>query len=249
MFGIKIVTHAVRIVVNNWQDALRIGLMPMAICAATVGLMLNAMNVPLTIGLVGPKANMQPSMSEASGIFATSSIWAFCTLWIFVNWHRYVLLSEYPRRWMPPLHWRCIGAYLWKSVQIGLIAVTILAIAVLITMGLPMVGAAPFMVWAGLAVYGFFRVSPVLPSAAIGEKLGLSDAWEATRPGSGAIALVIVLLIVLDQIASLVGGAVLSINLALGLTVTAVLWAVTSLISVSVLTTIYGYYVQNRSLE
>lgn len=249
MFGIKIFMHAVRMVATNWQDALRIGLVPIAICLGAVVLVLNALNVPLTVGLVGPRTDMQPSLSAAFGVFATSVIWSLCTIWIFVNWHRYVLLSQYPRGWIPPMHWDCIGAYLWKSVQIGLIAAVTLVIVLLITMGIPMAGTAPIIVWVGLAVYGFFRVSPVLPGAAIGEPLSFSDAWEATRPGGGAIVLVIVLLMALDQIASLVGGAMLNVNVALGVTVTAILWVVTSLISVSILTTIYGHYVQNRALE
>ena len=249
MFGIKIFKHAVRMVLNNWKDAIRIGLLPMAICVILVVLMLNALGIPLAIGLVGPGPGAEPSPAVAFGMLVTGLIWMLCTIWVFVNWHRYVLLSEYPQGWMPQMNGTCVGAYLWKSIQMGLIGGVSLVPVVLITMGIPSVGSVMLLIWVGFGVYAFFRISPVLPAAAIGQPLSFSSAWNATRPGAGAIVLVIILLMVFDQVAALIGGAVLRNDVVLGAAVTAILWAVTSLISVSILTTIYGIYVQKRTLD
>lgn len=249
MVGIRIFMHALRMVHQNWQDALRIGLAPIAFCLTAVVVLLGVLGLPLTIGLTGPAVDMQPDLRAATGMFGAAALWVLCNIWIFVNWHRFVLLSEYPQGWIPPFHRDRMGAYFWKSVQMGLYAAGALLPVVLIIMVIPTVGALLIMLWVGLAVYGFFRVSPVLPGAAIGEPLGLAEAWQATRPGAGAIALVIILLLVLDQAASMVGGAIININVALGIVVTAALWAVTSLINVSVLTTLHGHYIQNRPLE
>src|SRR5680860_715344 len=86
---------------------------------------------------------------------------------------------------------------------------TLMAIVALIPFVVLMVilgglNGVPLMIWVGATLYGFYRISPVLPAAAIGETLGMRAAWDATRPGAGAIVIVIILTMVVTQLASVI---------------------------------------------
>lgn len=94
-----------------------------------------------------------------------------------------------------------------------------------------------------------YRVSPALPAAAIGKRMTLGDAWFETKGHGGALLLVAVL--------SAVFSALLRVptHLVLPAVAAPVLWIWTVLamwarimVGISLLTTIYGHYVEKRPL-
>jgi hypothetical protein len=110
-------------------------------------------------------------------------------LWISVAWHRYILLKQAPRVFIPEFYFKLTLIYFQKSVLIVLLA------------SLPMLllflpywmyqDAYPYTL-IGLLVRSFFllapfcavilfRLTPLLSAAALGHDLGLKAAWTATR--------------------------------------------------------------------
>lgn len=247
MLGFKIFAHAVRMVLNNWQDALRIGLVPVVLTLGAVALVLSALGVPVRVGLVTSDVPMDGRFGTA--IFLSSVIWFIGIIWIFVNWHRYILLSEYPKGWMPPLRGDRIWAYFWKSFQIGLIAMLASIPAIFIAAAFGGLGIYVSLVWFAFVMYAVFRISPVMPAVAVGQPLAFGEAWRATAPGASALVLVIILLMVMDFVMNVLGNAVMGVSVGLGLPIVIICSAATSLIGVSVLTTLYGHYIEKRVLD
>ena len=101
----------------------------------------------------------------------------------------------------------------------------------------------------GLAAYLFFRLGVMLPAAAMGEKLTLSEAWTATKGESSTIltfALIVVGASIVIQLPSWFNDNPASVvNVVYSLVVN---WFAT-IIGISVLTTLYGHFVEKRPID
>ena len=148
---------------------------------------------------------------------------AAAALWIAVGWHRYILLDEAPGAIAPPFRGDRVLAYFGNSLLVGLIAF-------------------------GIALVVFLPVGFI--AAIIGRAGGkLSEAWAATRGSNGtffALAIVSVLC------AAGLTFPVLWITPNLGALAGFVWQTATSwielMVGVSIITTLYGYYVEKRAL-
>jgi hypothetical protein len=251
MKGWQIFVHSLRLVLNNIRPALQVSAL---LYLPQVLLQVMSYRNPQ---LAGPGPMAEPGAGPADpGLYGTYLLLGLlslvASLWIAVAWHRYVLEEEYPRGYLPRWHGASMLGYLGRSILLGLIVLFAMAIA-----GIPvgLVGAAaPGLVGVlvfgliGLAGYLFFRLGVMLPAAAIGERMSLSEAWSATRDDDGAVVVLALLVIggsVIVQLPSLVGGQGSFVDLVYQV-VTG--WFAT-LIGISVLTTLYGHYVQGRPID
>jgi len=254
MFGVEILVHAVRMVVTNPGPALRISAVLMAVQLAAAWAVAGKMTVPgADLGTL-----IQAGAVSAGGAFLAFLVTIVTSLWIAVAWHRFILLEEVPGAALPAWSGRAIGSYLWAGIIFGLILILIavpfsLLAGLLLTPAL-MTGQEPGLI-AGLLLlllvylpiaYVGYRISPILPSAALGDRMALKDAWYATGT-SGAAFVVLTIASVLAGIiviapADWLGPWLGPIWLFLAQ------WA-TLLVGASILTTIYGHYVQGRALN
>lgn len=244
MQGWKIFAHALSMVVRNWREALRIALLPTALGAVAFVVLGDAL--PQSHAASGEVAARGPMIM--AGLISIL-IWGLATVWMLVNWHRFILLSEYPAGWLPPLRRDAIGAYLWRVVQMILMVIVAMIPVVVLTLILSGSSGVLLMIWVGATLYWFYRVSPILPAAAVGETLGMRAAWDATRPGAGAIVILIILTMVITQLASVIDVVLTASIPVLGVMLSFMLTAALGLLNASILTTIYGYYVDGRSLR
>lgn len=249
MKGFTIYMHAVRMVLGNLQQAIRIAALPMAIGIVAATLLTD-------VGSLATPANpeqMLQNMDEPGYItrqILFMLILIFLSLWVTVNWHRFVLLEEYPNSWIPDLKLANILAYFGKGFQMGLLAFACMIPVVFIVAALGG-GIATILIFGAflLLAVGMYRVISVLPAAAIGKPLTFRDAWESTKDANlDIVAILIISFVVqllIQAVASIIGLAVPFLGVAVGLVASAVL----ALIGVSVLTTFYGHYIEGRDLE
>lgn len=179
-------------------------------------------------------------------------------LWIAVAWHRYVLLSEEPTSLVPSLRLDRMLAYFGYSLLIGLIMIPV---AFVLTFLVSII-VAPLLMSGGPNLFGLivvgllvyipliviaYRFSVVLPAAALEESLGLGGAWERTKGTTGTIIV----------LAICSAGGFLVVNLPLfwmsPTSLFATVWSFFSgwivvMVGVSILTTLYGHYVEERPL-
>lgn len=239
MLGWKLFKHAILMIVRNISDIAKIGALPFAIGAAIL-----AMVSSLAIGASGPN-----SIGIGVGAVTGFVVILLCSFWFIVSWHRFVLLEERPQGWMNGPKPQ-IKAYIWTALK--LVFVMFVAAIPMIILGflvetMPII-ALPLLIAFGLFLFiAFFRVSLILPAAAVGQTLTIAEAFNETRGNTGAFVLIILCSIGLGMLLQL-GVAVLMLVPVLGALASIAAQLFTSMLNVSILTTLYGYFIEKRAL-
>lgn len=253
MKGWLIFVHSVRQVFGNLNAALRVSaLLYLVQVAAQVVLIGNLMD----ISDADRRAMIAADEFPVVGFAVYLLIAVITGLWIAVGWHRYVLTEERPGL-LPPFHGDRMLGYLGKGLLIGLILIVPLVglglILAMIGPGLVMGGPVASLTVLTLVVYlpiGILitRLSTMLPGAALRAGVPISAGWNATK-GEFVPILVLTLasglLLWLPQpIGALLFGRD---NLLAFIWDTLVNWPIL-MIGISVMTTLYGHYIEKRAL-
>jgi hypothetical protein len=259
MKGWQIFWQSVLRVFNNLGVALRISVVPYIIIVAVSAVLL----FPVLGVIMDPEAM---TATIRSGTFPWISflivalVGLIGTLWIAVAWHRYILLDEVPTI-IPAFHAGRIGAYFLRGLLIGLILVVIGfvlgLVASLIASPLMHPGVSLVMILVGSLIFALIvfvplviigmRLSTSLPAAALGTPKGIGDAWRSTAGQLGPFVVLAIILAVASFLSNYVS------NFLLGNSVLLLAWSIvvgwiSSMVGVSILTTLYGHYVEGRPL-
>jgi hypothetical protein len=248
--GWQIFKHSFNLVMANLEQAFRLSLVLYLIQSAYT--VYSFLNPPQMMDLEGTQV---PIMSPET-IFPTivlGLLAVIASLWIAVAWHRFALTGESTSGWLPQFHGSAVMGYLGRSILIGVLVVLgvmVLSIPIgIISIGLPALAGIMSLILIGAAAYLFFRLGIMLPAAALGEKLTLGETWDVTK-GRSSIILVLALIVVgasvIIQLPSWFNDNPSSIiNVVYSLVVN---WFAT-IIGISVLTTLYGHFVENRPID
>ena len=253
MAGLSIFIHAVRMVLGNLNPALRIGAGPVLVMVIAGWLL--ASNAVPSDGAVP----QMPGAGAFGGGLLLVVVQVLASLWVAVAWHRYILLEEQPGAFLPVWNGGAIWSYFKAGLIVGLVvfalAIPLMVVAIMVLMPGTMANDQPPGLFAGLVMFlvvGIpatwlgYRLGPKLAGAAIGEGLTLGEAWRATARGAAdllglaavsAVALWLPLMLV-EQMPGI-----------LRLLLSAVLNWASVMVGVGIITTIYGHYVQGRSLN
>jgi hypothetical protein len=241
--GWQIFTHSVRLVWANLGVALRISALLYIISAF--------FQVWAQVSGLGTMENGVPN-TEGAGIQLIGTVVSVITsLWIAVAWHRYILLEEVPDGLLPDWNGGRMAAYFGRSILIGLAMAAVIIVASLpIALGLPgPLGAAIFSIGVIFAVFLFYRLCAIMPSAAVGEPLTMSEAWQATQGTTGTIAVIILCMFGGIVVLLLPAIVLASISVFLGVAyMIAAQWFIT-MFGISLFTTFYGYFIEKRELS
>lgn len=250
--GVNLFMHSVRLVLGDWRNALRIS-----------GLLYLIYAIPsLILTLMFPPGRPAGDVSAAQALsFApigiVLAILMFVVfIWLAVAWHRYILLDEMPAGQLPAFNQSAILAYAGYSI---LLAIILFVVAIIISMLLsPLIFLGPAVlaivlpiVVISVALVIDYRLGLVLPARALGKPLTLGEAWEATKGATGTIlvlAIVSALAAVIIDIPALLLGMLPGIGGILALLWTLVTGWLKVMVGVGILTTLYGYYVEKRSI-
>lgn len=261
----QIFTHSVRMITNNLSVALRIALVPtlLAVCA-------NSLSNYFFYGkfipdFIGNEEMINAGLSAMFGsIFLLVSI--ILPLWVVVGWHRYVLLNETPTGYFSSWNGTELVGYFWRIILIHIIAIiSFIPFLFLIALVFILGGDSLSGVHEFLRAFGMFlniflfcvlfmivllRVSLILPAAAIGKNLKIKQAWEKTKSASLTIFGAYLLLLLCMLIALLLFSASMIILPSLFIIILSICFQIFfTLLSASLLTTLYGYYIEGRDLN
>lgn len=256
MKGVQIFLHSLRQVTGNFEGALRVSALPYAV-QFIAGLLL--------LGTAAVTGQFDPAAMETGGasfflMAILNLVIALVTsIWAAVAWHRFVLKGEAPSGFIPAFSVDRIRAYFIRSFGIGLMCV-VLAIP------LGFIGAMvayPFMGNMGPGMIGLgiiflvtyfpltvisFRLSTALPATALDAPGAFTAGWDVTKgelPTFIVLALIsVIAFFVISEIATKLFG---------GITVLALIWELlfgwfTIMVGLSILTTLYGHYIEKRPL-
>jgi hypothetical protein len=255
MKAFDLLTHAVRQVFGNLGGVIRVTGLLYALQVAVM--LILAPTMMLGIRTMGGMA--------LSG-FVAMIVSIILSLWMAVAWHRYILKSELNDSPLPAFRGDRMLSYFGFSLLVGLIIVPVALILMLVVFPLLLpdmsqldprtMGSAGFQLriaLISLAIYVpigalLFRLSNVLPSAAIGGELGIGQAWQKTDGSTGTMFALAILVAL--------GVFVIDLPVTLGLIQgywPVIIWLTVSnwvkwIVGISLLTTVYGHYVEGRPL-
>ncbi|MCX7559335.1 hypothetical protein OS190_07110 [Sulfitobacter sp. F26204] len=175
-----------------------------------------------------------------------------------VLWHRHVLLNGAEQRENLRPNLSIFLGYVWRAVVVGC-AQVLAAIPISLAMGglgLLLIrdnpdGMATMLIGflGGLAfIWIALRLSLALPAAAIGYTMTLGESWQITKPLSAQLWGVGLLLSGLNVCVYIVTNAVLPDVGIIAVIAQTLVFILEGLVFISVLTTLYGYMVEGRSL-
>lgn len=254
--------HSVRQVFGNLGPALRMTVVP-AMLVVAVGFWLFH-SLPPQVFDAGQPTTLPWQSFPFLPFFLLWLMGLLTPFWIAVGWHRYILRNEAPWVVLPRWHGGRILAYFGRLLLLALI-VSIPAVILFAVLAGPLIGAmstantlSPGMEVASLILYAvamlpafwaFNRLAAVLPAAALGERLTLGAAWRMTAPANATFVILTLILLVAQGALELISfgiGHIHMVPLAVALSV--LLFWVQSMVSISLLTTIYGHYIEKRPL-
>lgn len=251
--GVNLFMHSVRLVLGDWRNALRV-----------TGLLYLIYALPsliLSLMVPQPRPGADPSeVAAAMGSVApvgiiTLILLAVVYVWLAVTWHRYILLDEQPSGQLPTFHRSETLAYAGNAILLVLIMIAFSIVVGLVLSPLLLLGVIGAIimpiVFISLALIVDYRLGLVLPARAVGQRLTFGEAWAATKGQSGTI----LALAVISAIAAVViniPAMILAFIPGIGGILSAI-WQlgtgwVTLVVGVSILTTLYGVYIEKRSI-
>lgn len=255
MNGIDIFGHSVRQVFGNLSAAIRLSAL-LYLVQFGVTIWYTSSMPDVAFEAMNPEAMANIPWGTMLIFFIVLLI---TSLWIAVAWHRFVLLSEEPGSIIPAFRGDRMLAYFGYSLLICLIMIPVVLILGFVTSLI----VAPLLMSGGPSLFGLivvgllvyipiivisYRLSVVLPAAALEENLGIGGAWERTRGTTGTILVLAIISAIAYYIISLPVLYIFTQG-----SVPSYIWTFFSqwialMVGVSILTTLYGHYVEERPL-
>ena len=255
MKGLDIFLHSVRQVTGNLDGAIRVSALPILIQAVVTLVFAGSAMMGM-----GHEGGMGTGMGAGMGlgVLVVLVVAVLTSLWLAVAWHRFVLLNERPDGFVPPYNGDRMLSYFLRSLGYGLIAVIAGAIWGMIAgMALSPIamhgGMVLFLIVIAVVVqlpivYLALRLTTALPGAAIGSGHDFMAGWDATKGASADILTLAAIAVGAHLVLALLGFLIFDripvVSIIWDIVVT---WLVT-MVGVSILTTLYGHYIQKRPL-
>ncbi len=245
MLGWRIFKHALNMIFNDFGTALRVSSPLIAVSLFGVVLFIVKGSEYVTGG-----------QGQFEGVLLLGLLSYIATLWVAVSWHRYCLLEEYPEKTIPDFNVSRILGYFGWGLLLGLILLGMVALlfAVVYAAGgfiagsLSLFGGVLLGVGLIFTIWVTQRLSLVLPASAVGKPIRFDDSWRATRPIATAILIVFPILGAFGFAIGLIVGFLGVFSALLGYALQAIVNWMIAMVSLSVLTTMYGLCVEKREL-
>lgn len=232
--------HAVRLVLDNFGYAARISL-PLYILSFAL--------VTAIFLSIRPATSSELMLPIVLAVVS----YGFFFAWTAVAWHRYILLDEKPTGLLPAFNGKRILAYVGQSLIVGLISLPI-AIGASVVTGVVVAAGGPVLTSVATLIVAFavlviaYRLTPILPASSLDAPLRLGEAWAATRGETGNIAVLALM--------SLLGGVLVELptmlvgsHVVLRFLLSAIAGWLTLMVGISIVTTLYGHYIEGRSVS
>ncbi len=249
------VRHALEMIFGNFTNALKVSVGPTLLLFAA-GYVVFLMNDLSQSDLVQLQNGGIPVDSErvglVFGVLALFLIGWFLFSWVAVSWHRFILLEEYPG-FLPAFRASEVFAYMGKTIVLFLLMFVTALVGAFVLSLLSILGPRAAEL-GGLALgfvisYLWFRISLGLPAAAIGQSMKVGESLERTKPVAGQIAGMVLILVGLNFALGLVQNHILAGLPYIGIVFSVCVDWLTFMLGFSILTTLYGYLVEGRSLN
>lgn len=257
MKSLQILRHSALQILRQPKAVLQIFLIPNALSFAAFKL--------AGLGFIFSPLHMQLAIHRGLmpwGLLAGVSVLSLILwLWSALAWHRFILLGEQPRYPWPPLAWRVAGKFVVTSLVIflgSLFLVFCITLIGLVFADLAVAIVKPQSVWISAIIGGvlgflfavlMLRLTVNLPNAAVGGKEEAGFIWTATDYTFWTMSAIAIVLIVLrfglGQLFLWQGITPFSTS---GYILVALSESLQAIFAISIITTLYGHYVEGRPM-
>lgn len=257
MKGVQIFTHSLKQVLGNLSGAIQVSAIPYAIQFIAAFVLTRPDRMASMAG--DPMAMMQNQPSLVAMLLSLVVTIA-TSVWIAVAWHRFVLKNEVPSGFVPPIHSDRMLGYFLRALGIALICI-VLGLVLGFVAGL-IGGAIAYatgsvvvtLIFVAIIVYFpifviAYRLSTSLPAPAVADEAGpFMAGWEATKGDTGTfIGLGVI------SAAIMFANGFLSMYVFGGSMILFLIWSLAfnwlaTMVGLSILTTLYGHYIEKREL-
>lgn len=248
MLFLKIIAHSFNMLMHKPAVTLRIYAVPMILSYITL-----LVGGYVTFGqpaslLIDQEIEVTNSFDLSTFFLVTLTIViaAFYGVWAAVGWHRYALLGEEPGPFFPSFFLGRIAAYIGTSILLGFCIVVGFVFLAFISQPLAWLGVAGALIGAALICTLGVGICTILPGTAIQSPVTIPVAFDKIFSELPTIVFIGCSLAIIAVAPPYLAG--LSGNL----TVMAVVGVLTDLVfailSLSILTTLYGTWYQGRNL-
>lgn len=242
MLAFRLLRHSILQVVGNLQPALILSAAPALAVVAAILLWMSAF------------AEMRGSEMSSVAVIVATLILMIVMILSFVSlaasWHRFVLLGERPRILRPirQPEWRYLGASIRLALIMMLIAIPIVAVGVaFMTAFAGNLGALliiNLIFGFAIAIVGL-RLGTGLAGVATGAERPLTTGWRAT----GHVLGTLMMLSLFSQLLQLLLNQAIALPGLAGVVATVIVMWSTTLLSLSLITTLWGHFVEGRALR
>ncbi len=243
-------SHALRMFFHEPAVTLRV-LMPglLLIFASSVGMAYFMPDQLWSPTLTPDQVEMiDPSALGGVALAAFAGLAGYVLTAIF--WHRHVLLTGEARETALFPGIGVTMGYVWRVILVAIVqflaALPILAVAGAVATALSTLLAG---LLAGIVFFWIaLRISLILPAAAMGRKMKIAESWNATAPMSNDLWGLAAMLGLLSAVVALVVGGMTAPGTGTNVWLQTASYVVEGLISISILTTLYGHLIEGRPL-
>ncbi len=252
--GYRMLQHTVRQVFGNLGAAARLTLL-LALAPSIVAIVIMG---PGTFTLIQTQGqNIDPTaIPDDLGAFFLGSILTvvvalitYC--WAAVGWHRFILLEEGGAGVVPVWNGGRIMSYMGRAVVLVLVMIGIgilssFILVPLVSMGVTVAFLAGTAWILGLT-WVFTRLGLILPAAAVGTKMSLGESWTATKPVASDLLVPLIVIALAINVVTRLNFGIFGPSL-IGSCISMAIYWIQMLLSLSLMTTIYGTQIEGRSL-
>lgn len=258
MKGWQIFVHSLRQVFGNIRAAVLISALPMLVSViALYVLKLKFLLVPFQFALALQRG-LVPWPKVAVLLFVVQLM----CVWAAVNWHRHILREESVGFGLPPLRIGLVWSYFLATLFLSIAVIFPTSFLNGVFLGIPagfakalhsdttlIVGRLIFAIPILMVTTIMLRAAIYLPGIALGQKTRMRDGWDASRLQLVALMILAFLMgLTFIGIASVGKIKALYPTTSLGLMWSFIgVWFKTML-GLSILTTLYGHYIEKRPL-
>lgn len=227
------------------------------------GMILTALGLAfLVLGLGGLGEGGSTDLETLNAPLLVMALLAGVTGWIVfaVFWHRYALLRETNRAGVMRPSIAVFRQYLKAGLVVGLMIFALIVVgsfAFGMVASIMLANADAFativitvLVLVLIVLLSWFslRISLVLPAACVGHEMSVSDSLAATKPAQYNIFWVAMILVILSRILKWLCTELVILAPGSDFFVALAMVVIKGLVYVSVLSTLYGHYIEGRSL-
>lgn len=242
MLAFRLLRHSILQLTGNLGAALTLSFLPLLLAVLGIGIGMAARQA-LAVG-------DPPGIIVAVVAVAIVATFVLAFVSLAASWHRHVLLGERPQVF------RSIGGsearYFWAAVRMSLVIMLIVFMPMILIVALTsalngsiyVTMLASLIIGIAVAIIGL-RLGTGLAGAAIGAARSLTTGWKGTESCLGTLLLLAVFSQILQTILNLAS----QIPGLVGLVATLLAAWLGTLLSLSIITTLWGHFVEGRALR